>query len=170
MENILLENYTDLIFIQSLYRKTEMHIELTNDYNMGESDEPDYKYLLRNKDAILELDQSTGQRFLQELRLDAYALKKTLNLTDLLAAYKNLIEKQNDKRQQLISLVDKRAKYLADLRQKKRRALSSLKRDESNVTFSPKKTKVEENSPGNTVRKSATSLNKVESTTKKRVR
>ena len=59
MENVLLENYTDLIFIQSLFRKTEMHIELTNDYNdynMGECDDPNYHYLLRCKDAILVLD------------------------------------------------------------------------------------------------------------------
>lgn len=108
---------------------------------MDECDDPDYKYLLRNKDAILELDQSTCQRFLQELRLDAYALKKTLNLPDLLIAYRNLIDKQNDKRQQLIALVDKRAKHLSDSLQRKRKALSALKRDESNVTFSPKKSK-----------------------------
>lgn len=152
LENILLENYTDLIFIQSLYRKTEIHIELISQYNMGECDDPDYRYLLKHKDAILELDQSTGQRFLQELRLDAYALKKTLNLPDLLAAYRNLIDKQTDKRQQLIGMLDKRAKYLADLLQKKRRALSALKRDESNITFSPKKVKDSE-SPDKTVKK-----------------
>jgi hypothetical protein len=50
--------------------------------------------------------------------------------------------------------VDKRAKSLADVRQKKRRALSGLKRDDSNVTFSPKKLKNEnEMSTSRTIKK-----------------
>lgn len=102
----MLENYTEMIFMQSLYRKTEMHIELVNKYTLEVAEDPDYRVLLRHKDAILELDQFISHKFVQQLRLDAYALKKTLSLADVTAAYKDLIERQTKKKAELLGLIN----------------------------------------------------------------
>lgn len=77
----------------------------------------------------MELDQFISLKFVQQLRLDAYALKKTLSLVDVIAAYKDLIDRQNNKKTELIALVDKRNNQLKDILEKKRKAFAGIKSD-----------------------------------------
>jgi hypothetical protein len=95
---------------------------------------------MKYKDDILELDQFISQKYIQQLRLDAYALKKTLSLSDVVAAYKDLVERQKNKKSEMLGLVQKRNSMLGDVLGKKRRAIAGIKSDiVINTALSPKK-------------------------------